>query len=277
MSFGGHDDALALRGVLEHLEWQEAKTLVFVIPDPTEWVLPLYELALLSRARFDAHGATDAEVVVLTAEEDPMELMGERTSDTVQMLLARSGVRVRTGVKVLSAENRTLRLADGSSVPADHVFTLPRWHGTPILGLPADHDGFLRIDDCCRVHGLDGVYAAGNITAGFPKQGGLAARQADAAASAVLADLGWPVEAVPFEPVLAGVLLTGDLLATIRDRLPEGEELPWKPPSKIVARHLAPYLGTREPESRHAAVWQREHRIPAEIEVASSPLPDGAS
>jgi len=31
MSFGGHDDALALRGVLEHVEWQEAKTLAFII------------------------------------------------------------------------------------------------------------------------------------------------------------------------------------------------------------------------------------------------------
>lgn len=269
MSFGGHADTFALRGVLDHIEWRQATALAFVIPDRSQWVLPLYELALLSRSRFDAHGATDATVTVLTAERDPLELLGEQASDTLLMLLTRSGVRLMTEVDVRDADDRALLLADGSKLAADHIFTMPRWRGTPMEGLPVDDDGFVRVDGCCRARGVADVYAAGDITAGFPKQGGLAAAQADAAASAILADLGRPVEAVPFEPVLRGVLLTGDVLDTLRGHLPQDHELPWLPPTKIVARHLGTYLGTRDPESRDTATWRREGRIPGEIEVGA--------
>lgn len=269
MIFGGHDDTFALRGVLDHIEWREATALVFVIPDRSQWVLPLYELALLSRARLDDHGTPDATVTVLTAEKDPIEIVGEQASDTLLMLLARSGVRLMTEVEVRSAEDRAVLLGDGSRLAADHIFTLPRWRGTPMDGLPVDDDGFVPIDSCCRARGIPDVYAAGDITAGFPKQGGLAAAQADAAASAILADMGRPVEAVPFDLALRGVLLTGDVLDALRGHLPDDHELPWLPPTKIVARHLGTYLGTRDPESRDAATWQREGRIPGEIEIGT--------
>jgi len=274
--FGGREDVVALDSALEHIEWEFAGTLAFVVPDGGAWALPLYELALLARTRLDTRGRPDAEVVVLTAEDNPLELLGDDASDTLQMLILRSGVRLITRVEVQSFSNRVLVLDDGQTITADHVFALPRWRGTAIPGVPVDDEGFVRVDEHCRVVGVPDVYAAGDVTAGFPKQGGLAAAQADAASSALLADLGYPVEAEPFEPSLAGVLLTGDVLETLPDRAAAGAPA-WTPPTKIVARYLSAYLRTREPLSRNAESWQRERRIPGEIELSrpASRRPEG--
>jgi sulfide:quinone oxidoreductase len=270
LSFRGYEDALALRGALDHIEWHEAQSLVFVVPERSSWVLPLYELALLSRARLDDRDVAGAEVTVVTSEGAPLEMLGEAASDTVALLLARTGVRLRTGTELREVRERELLLDDGTLLPADHVFCGPRLRGTMIEGLPHDRDGFLRVDAFCRVRRVKDVYAAGDVTDWIPKQGGLAAQQADVAAGDMLAALGYPVQGRPFEPVLAGVLINGEELRTLESQLEPGAALPWQPPSKIAARHLAPYLDTRAPESRDSSRWQREQRIPGEIELLES-------
>jgi sulfide:quinone oxidoreductase len=58
------------------------------------------------------------------------------------------------------------------------------------------------------VIGIDDVYAAGDMTT-FPiKQGGIATQQADAAAEAIAARIGVPIEPMAFQAVLRGQLLT---------------------------------------------------------------------
>jgi sulfide:quinone oxidoreductase len=271
MSFHGYADALALRGALDHIEWDEAASLVFAIPDRNTWVLPIYELALLSRARLNEHGATGAAVTVITTEAAPLEVLGGRAADTLALLLARSGVRLLTGTEVRKVAERELLLDDGTVLAADHVFCAPRLRAAMIEGLPVDRHGFVAIDDFCRVRRLKDVYAAGDNTDWVPKQGGLASQQADVAVEDMLAGLGYEARPQPLEPVLAGVLITGDLLRSLESQLEPGTTLPWQPPSKIVARHLAPYLDMRTPESRDRSRWQRERRIPDEIELIESP------
>jgi sulfide:quinone oxidoreductase len=100
------------------------------------------------------------------------------------------------------------------------------------------------------VPGLEGVYAAGDLTAFPVKQGGIAAQQADAVAEAVAAAAGADVDPKPFEPVLRGLLLTGSAPTYLRAELSGGRgetslaasEALWWPPGKIVGRHLAPFL-----------------------------------
>jgi hypothetical protein len=61
---------------------------------------------------------------------------------------------------------------------------------------------------------------------------------------------GAPVTVEPFQPVLRGMLLTGDKPLYLAARITGGQgfsseisEQPlWSPPSKISARYLAPYL-----------------------------------
>jgi len=273
LAFGGHADALALRGMLDHLDYGQAHRLAFVAPDPTAWVVPLYELALLARARLDAHHCDDAEITVITAEADPLEMLGERSVDIAAMLLVHHGITVRAAVRPLAVEERTVVLAGGARIAADHIVTLPRFEGVPLPGIPQDPRGFIPIDDHCAITGVADVYAAGDITAGFPKQGGLAARQADAAAEAILAALGFPVSARAFAPIIEGVLLTGEVLAAFDGSADDAPaKRPWRAPTKIAARYLAPYLDTREPASHFPAQWQATRTLPGEIEIGGAIL-----
>jgi sulfide:quinone oxidoreductase len=140
----------------------------------------------------------------------------------------------------------------------DRVVALPRLAGPRLGGVPADPDGFVEVDEHCRVRGLDGVWAAGDGIA-FPiKFGGLAAEQADAAAEDIAARAGAPVEPRPFRPVLRGRLLTG---VARRDQWMHydasgggghGETAThalWWPPSKVAGRYLSPWLAGRDEEA----------------------------
>jgi sulfide:quinone oxidoreductase len=121
--------------------------------------------------------------------------------------------------------------------------------GRSVRGLPADAGGFIAVDEHSRVAGVPGVYAAGDITAGPVKQGGLATQQADAAAEAIAAEAGVEIEPRPYRPVLRAMLLTGgDPLYLSRDlsdaAAPEhASRSPlWWPSAKVVGRHLTGYL-----------------------------------
>ena len=103
-----------------------------------------------------------------------------------------------------------LLLRDGQLLTADAVIALPRLRGRPLGGMPADDDGFIATDEHARVMGVPHVYAAGDVTVGAIKQGGLAAQQADAAAEAIAAEAGVDLDPRPYRPVLRGLLLTGD-------------------------------------------------------------------
>src|SRR5699024_6223966 len=117
------------------------------------------------------------------------------------------------------------------------------------LGLPADASGFIPVDEHAAVRGLRDVYAVGDVTDQPLKQGGLAAQQADAAASAIAHALGAPVRPEPFRPVLRGLLLSGVGAAFLRRAADGGSEASfgalWWPPTKVAGRHLGPFLADR--------------------------------
>jgi sulfide:quinone oxidoreductase len=169
-----------------------------------------------------------------------------------------------------------LTVEPGGTLSADAVVALPVFEGPRVQGVPQDEDGFVPVDELCRVEGLDDVYAAGDLVQFPVKQGGLAAQQADAAASAIAADAGAAVEPAPFKPVLRGLLLTGGLPRFLRAESAGSEaaidtEALWWPPAKIVGRYLAPYLaahaGIREPSS-----WAPEvDAVPVDVELELGP------
>jgi sulfide:quinone oxidoreductase len=83
------------------------------------------------------------------------------------------------------------------------------------------------------------------------KQGGLAAQQAEAAASDIAAAAGLLVEPRPFRPVVRGALLTGEEPVFLRADVAGGGEGQmarspmWWPPLKVAAPRLGPYLAQR--------------------------------
>ena len=127
-------------------------------------------------------------------------------------------------------------------------------------GLPQDEHGFIPIDAQCAVKDVEYVCAAGDGTA-FPiKQGGIAAQQADAAASAIAATLGAIDHAEPFRPVLRGMLLTGSEPRYLRAAAGETEvsfQPLWWPPSKIAGRYLSGYLA----EAGHAGLLHHQELV----------------
>jgi sulfide:quinone oxidoreductase len=271
LTFRGRGDVPALRGVLQDLLDGRARSVAFALPTERTWPLPLYELALMTAVHLREHGAVAAQVMLVTPEDEPLELFGPAASAALGPLLADRGITVRTSSRPVSVHGRFLRLAGGAEIRADRVVALPALEGPRVPGLPHDDHGFIPTDAFGRVSGLDDIYAAGDVTA-FPlKQGGLAAQQADAVAALIAARAGALSVPKPFVPVLRGLLLTGGAPLYLRaepQRLPRettvaiearpvrgvrrdssaaaGQAL-WWPPAKVAGRYLAPYLSTARP------------------------------
>lgn len=271
LAFRGRQDVGALRDVLEELADGRARSVAFTMPSQRMWALPLYELALMTAPRLRDRGS-DAEVWLITPEEEPLELFGPAAAEAIEPMLAARGIRLRTSSRPALVREHSLILAGAGEVSVDRVITLPELEGPALAGLPCDEHGFLPVDAHGRVQGVDDVYAAGDATA-FPlKQGGLAAQQADAVAESIAAELGVTIAPMPFAPVLRGLLLTGGAPLYLRaepHRLPRhatvaieatplrrttreasaaaGQPL-WWPPAKIAGRYLSPFLATARPQ-----------------------------
>jgi sulfide:quinone oxidoreductase len=131
---------------------------------------------------------------------------------------------------------------------------LPELFGPSVRGLPRAQHGFIAVDLHGKVRGVERVYAAGDATDFAVKHGGVAAQQADAAAEAIAALAGVSIKPQRFTPVIHGMLLTGARPKYLTAHITGGHgfsslitDAPtWSPPTKIAARHLAPYLEQRE-------------------------------
>ena len=247
-TFRGPADSGAFAVLLDELEGGGTHRIVFALPGGVGWALPLYELALQTAARF-LHRRAAVEVVVATHEEAPLELFGPAASAAVASLLADREIELHTGTYAVAFDDGVLDLKPEGAIAADSVVAMPRLQPPTITGVAADAKGFIPTDQHGRVHGVEGVFAAGDVTTFPVKQGGLAAQQADAAAEAIAELAGAEIEPEPFRPVLRGLILTGGRPVFARAELDRpasepliGSESLWWPPGKIVGRYLAPFL-----------------------------------
>jgi sulfide:quinone oxidoreductase len=243
-----------LHGLLQDVEGGFVKRLAFVIPARMAWQLPVYELALMTAGRaFEMDVALS--ITIVTPEESPLAIFGSGASEAVSKLLGEAGIRVVThayaevpqwDTVVVHPEDRRLEF--------DRVVALPELYGPAVRGLPSAEHGFIPVDVHCKVRDIERVYAAGDATDFALKHGGIAAQQADAAAEAIAALAGAPVEPKPFQPTVYGMLLTGNSPRYLRAHVTGGygfssevsEDPLWTPPRKIVAKYLAPYLEKHE-------------------------------
>ena len=252
--FAGARDVATVRSALDALPRDERATIAFVATGGIGWTLPLYDLACLTAARAEADGQ-EWDVVIVTAEAEPLGVFGHAAARAVAGHLASLGISVRTGSLAESADEGRLWVATGGSIAADAVIALPEPVGPGIPGLPVDGRGFVPVDRFGRVTGVDVVWAAGDVTSRPLKQGGLAVQQADTAATSIAAWAGADVEPQPYEPVLRGLLLTGTdpryLRRASASTVPSTSALRplWSLDAKIAGGRLARYLATR-PELR---------------------------
>jgi sulfide:quinone oxidoreductase len=234
-------DSEVYGGLLRDLDEGYAKRIAVVIPPGAVWPLPAYELALMTAGEARAMGHDDVEVTVVTPERTPLSLFGSNASEAVAEELDRAGVGLRTGVVGVVRDKRLTLEPDGGPLDAQRVFTVPRILGPAIDGLPADDDGFIRVDDMGRVLGCARTWAAGDGVVSPIKFGGLATHQARRIAAAVTRELGVHIPD-PGEPVLHGSLLVGDRTRRLRGR-GDGEAAPlWWPAGKVAGLYLPRWL-----------------------------------
>src|SRR5215208_7231587 len=258
------------RNVLRELDSHEVRHVAFAVPAGASWPLPLYELALMTAAHVAERGLRKVRLSLVTPESAPLELFGPVASQTVSDLLVERGIELHPARCPSRFEDGRLALVPGDALSAERVVSLPRLVGPQLAGLPSDPEGFIPVDLNGLVRGEQDVYAAGDATNAAIKQGGVAAQQADAAAAAIAARAGAPVDPEPFRPVLRGLLLTGATPRYMRAEVSGGRGDQWRvsdhalwwPPSKIAGKRLAPYLALR-----HAELGEDPAGFPVDIEV----------
>jgi sulfide:quinone oxidoreductase len=259
ITFGLEGSTQAIREMLDRLRSGRARSVAFVAPTMTGWLLPLYELALMTARELRRSGVAGVEVHLLSPEDRPLELFGRAASHSVGQLLAGAGIEFVHASYARDREGSLVYGAFGERT-ADCVVTMPLLHGPGLRGVPVAERRFIPVDAYGRVEGLLDVYAAGDAI-DFPiKQGGLASQQADAVAEHVAARYGADLEPKPFEPVLRGMVFTGDDPRYLRSDVPGADpDVPdawyplWWPPTKVAGRYVGPFLFGRVDEDGYAS------------------------
>jgi len=248
ITFGLAGSGEELRKMLDRLRSRDARSVSFVAPTMTGWLLPLYELALMTARELARSGVDGVEIRLLTPEDRPLALFGGQLSQGIGRLLGRAGVEFIQASFAKTGDGLTYAVLGQPS--SDAVVTLPLLSGPELTGVPAgEPDGFIPVDEYGRVTGLTDVYAAGDGIAFPVKQGGIAAQQADSVAEHIAARYGVAIDPAPFQPMLRGMLFTGDEPMYMRSGVPNvdpdvaGAWYPlWWPPTKVAGRYLGPYL-----------------------------------
>jgi sulfide:quinone oxidoreductase len=252
LPFTGPGAVDAVREILDRIRVGEVTRIAIAGGGSPGWLLPLYELALMTAA-FAAASEGSTELTLVTEEPAPLAGFGGAIAADVSRLLAERSIRVLTGRRAVSFADGALELAGGERLGADVVISVPRLRGPRIPGLPGDEAGFVPTDDRARVERRERELAAGDVTAFPVKHGGIAAQQADVAADEIARALGFEHDGRPFRPTLEGTLLTGEAAHVIETSLAVGpvggarhqifhERSPLR---KVSARHLGAYLEAR--------------------------------
>jgi sulfide:quinone oxidoreductase len=217
VTWDDRSDAETLRGMLEDIEEGYSRRLAIVIPPGPGWPLRGYELAIFISNEAKSV-SVDLETTIVTPEPSPLQALGSKAVATVSDELQRAGVELVSGTSADVEPGHTETVVvqpSGRRIEVDRVLALPGLRGHAIAGIPADADGFIDIDEHGRVRGLDGVWAAGDITSFAVKSGGFAAEQAGVVAADIAASAGAAVEPRPFDPAskdaLAGLPAGGFL------------------------------------------------------------------
>jgi sulfide:quinone oxidoreductase len=239
-----------MRGLIQDVEGGYVKSVAFVSPGRMAWPFPLYELALMTAGRaYDMN--VGVEITIVTPEDSPLAIFGAAASNAVAELLEKASIKTINSayVEVPSAGEIVINPGE-RRLHVSRVVALPELYGPGVRGVPLSVHGFYRTDVHGELVDAKHVYAAGDATEFPVKFGGIAAQQADAIAEAIAAQAGAPVTPQPFQPVIHGILLTGEKPRYLTARITGGQgfsseisETPsWSPTAKIAARHLAPYL-----------------------------------
>jgi sulfide:quinone oxidoreductase len=245
----------AYHGVVQDVEGGYTRSVALVLPEGPAWLLPAYELALMTGEGANSMGEEGLAVFLVTPEPAPLAALGDGASRAVAERLEQARVRVYPNARPEVPASRHLVVGpDGPELEAERIVAMPRIEGPQIRNVPSTAGGFVPIDEHCRVRGLgERVFAAGDMT-DFPiKHGGVGAQMADVAAAGIAPLVGDAPAPQPLRPVIRGVLHTGAAPLYLTARMENGRmeseattEAAWPPDEKVIAEELGPFLRTLE-------------------------------
>lgn len=165
----------------------------------------LAELESLARdavKRYPSISIHDFRWVLVEAQDTLLPGLHPRLAHFTEKVLRRRGIEVHLGTRMLSCEDRLVRLSSGAGAPypSDTIVWTAGQRPSPQAeswGLPTDERGFVPVDDHMRIEGAEGAYAIGDFAA-VPDPGGGSApntaqhalREAVVAAANVAAEMG---------------------------------------------------------------------------------------
>jgi sulfide:quinone oxidoreductase len=243
-----------LHGLIQDIEAGYIDSLAFLSPGRMAWPLPLYELALMTAGRaYDMN--IELSTTIVTPEDSPLAVFGSTASEAIAELLDRVHIKtINSAYAEVPDPGKVVINPGDRHLHVNRVIALPELYGPCVRGIPMGEHGFIPVNPYGRVPDVDRVYAAGDAT-DFPiKHGGLGSQQADAVAQSIAALAGAPVAPEPFRPVIRGMLLTAEEPLYLTARITGGQGFSseitdtatWSPPTKIVAKYLAPYLDQQD-------------------------------
>jgi sulfide:quinone oxidoreductase len=254
--------AQAFDEVFADLRAERAHDIAIVVPSGAMWTLPAYELALMVAALHHPPHLT-----LVTPEDEPLEAFGPPATALARGELAAAGVRLLPGVHATVTHPNVVTVAPGVLLHGDLIAHLAALAGPGLPGVACDGAGFVRVDDVFRARGADDLFAIGDAIADAPKQGGLAAQQADVVADHIAQRVGAEHSPRPYRPVLRGLLHTAHGPRYLRAGPPgsatpaaASEQCLWWPPGPIAARWLVPWLAAR---AREDAPPSSPRRLPS--------------
>ena len=162
-----------------------------------------------------------ARFTVVSATTEILPDQAGRVRRRFERVLRARGVAVKTGSRVVGADDSCLLLEGGDQVRADRIIWVtgpaaPRWLGES--GLRTDAAGFVLTDDCLRSLSHPEVFAVGDLATTVnrtrPKSGVYAARQGPPLAENLRLVLrGHPPRTFEPHPIALQLISTGDRYA----------------------------------------------------------------
>jgi len=129
LTFRGPADTELMRTLLRELDGGDVRRVAVAIPLGAVWALPAYELALLIAAYATGRRIEEAQVTLVTPEEEPLELFGSAASAAAKELLDERGIALRTHVYATEASDGELRLVPEGLIAVDRVVALRLFRG----------------------------------------------------------------------------------------------------------------------------------------------------
>ncbi len=273
-------DPRFLDEILRGIASGEVRDVGIVVPRGARWPVPAYELALILAW---SAASSQARVTLLTVEGRPLGMLGSDVTESVTRQLDAAEVEVITGVEIVDGskgEADESAAAEVTAVPEqpaeeidvlggrpsdspdlrvdavarqrfDRLISLPTVAGPFLAGTTHDAAGFVEVDETLRACGSERVWAAGGCIASALEHSALSAQQADAAISAIGAEVDNDSAGFPGAPAVTGIVLSGQRERWLAEN-PAGTPEPstrclWWPPGRAVGRVLAHRIAAWDP------------------------------